>query len=216
MPNWVYNRLHCHGSETDLDSLASFFEMEIEVAKYDPQTNTDNLVTETVPFTYMAMRNPFDQPYNVSPEEYHSVSGYSNGVQVGNTPGNWYNWNLQHWGVKWDASGPGVERQPGMITYSFESPWGPPNYEMLLEMSKKFPKIAFTHYYEEEQGWGGENEFQNGHTTDFREWDIPESHADHVEREQDCYCEIWSDDPNMWYADCPAKIEYLAKELQDA
>lgn len=216
MPNWVYNRLHCHGSESDLDSLAAFFEMEVESTTYDPVTKTDNLIIEKVPFTYQAMRNPFTEPYNISSEEYHGTSGFVNGERVGNTPNNWYNWNNQHWGVKWDAVRPDVERQPGMITYSFESPWGPPDYEMLLEMSKKFPKIAFTHYYEEEQGWGGENEFQDGNTSEFREWDIPTSHADNVELDRTCTCEIWEDDIDYMFDDCPAKIEAMAKEMQDA
>lgn len=211
MPNWVYNALHCHGSEADLDALAEFFTMDIEIHKWNPQMGTDDLVTETVPFTYMAMRNPFEPPYSVSHEEYHSVSGYSNGVQTGNTAGNWYNWNTYNWGVKWDANVDRVERESELLSYHFESPWGPPYLEMLLEMSEKFPKIAFTHYYEEEQGWGGEIEFQNGHTSDFREWDIPENHSDYVALERDCPCEIWTDDPDMWYADCPSN-----KELQDA
>lgn len=216
MPNWVYNRLHCHGSEADLDALAEFLSKEIRINKWDSETRTDYHEDEVVPFTYMAMRNPFAEPYNITPDEYHGTNGFVNGERVGNTEGNWYNWNSTHWGVKWDAVRPDVERQPGMITYSFESPWGPPDYEMLLEMSKKFPKIAFTHYYEEEQGWGGENEFQDGNTSDFREWDIPTSHADNVELDRTCTCEIWEDDIDYMFDDCPAKIEAMAKEMQDA
>lgn len=207
MPNWVYNHLHCHGSEADLDALAEFFTMDIEIHKWNPQMGTDDLVTETVPFTYMAMRNPFLPPYNISHEEYHSVNGYSNGVQTGNTAGNWYNWNNTYWGVKWDACGPDAEREPELLTYRFESPWGPPDTEMLLEMSQKFPTIAFTHNYEEEQGWGGEYEFQNGKISESNEWDIPSCHADYVDRDMEysCIC-AFEDDPEYMYDDCPKKI----------
>lgn len=207
MPNWVYNALHCYGNESDLDALAKFLTMDIEIHKWNPQMGTDDLVTETVPFTYMAIRNPFLPPYNVSHEEYHSVNGYSNGVQTGDTAGNWYNWNTNHWGVKWDANDVRVERSGKNLSYHFNSPWGPPDNEMMLDLSEKFPTISFTHFYEEEQGWGGEYEFQNGDVTAVREWDIPTSHSDHVELMQTCACEIWIDDPEMWYDDCPSKME---------
>ena len=210
MPNWVYNNLHCHGSEADLDALAAFFTREIQIHKWNPQMGTDDLVTETVPFTYMAMRNPFEPPYNVSHEEYHSVNGYSNGVQTGNTAGNWYNWNSRNWGVKWDATGIDVDREPELLTYRFESPWGPPLAEMLLEMSQEFPTISFTHNYEEEQGWGGEYEFQDGLISEETEWDIPMSHADHMNRDQTCNCEIYFDEVEYMFDDCPAKMEAMS------
>lgn len=217
MPNWVYNALHCHGSESDLDTLAEFFAMDVEVHSWNPQLGTDDLVIESTPFTYMAMRNPFEPPYNVSHEEYHSVNGFADGVQTGNTAGNWYNWNNRHWGVKWDAKVDRVERESELLSYHFESPWGPPDAEMLLEMSEKFPKIAFTHYYEEEQGWGAEIEFQNGSTSDFREWDIPTSHADYVDQDKEfsCVCSL-EDDPEWLFDDCPKKVESMNKEMQDA
>jgi hypothetical protein len=87
---------------------------------------------------------------------------------------------------------------------------------MLLEMSEQFPSIAFTHYYEEEQGWGGEYEFQNGEISESREWDIPNSHAEKMDLGQTCNCEIWGDDLDWMFDDCPAKIEAEKKELQNS
>lgn len=216
MPNWVYNSLHCHGSEADLDALAEFLTREIRINKWDSETRTDYHEDEVVPFTYMAIRDPFSAPYNVSQDEYYGTNGFVDGERVGDTSGNWYNWNSNYWGVKWDATRVDVDRNEGIISYHFESPWGPPWEEMMLELSERFPTIAFTHRYDEEQGWGGEYEFQNGEITEMMEWDIPTSHADHVALDQTCSCEIWTDDPDMWYADCPSKIEHDARELQDA
>ena len=216
MPNWVMNSLHCHGSKEDLDKLQEFFRMEIRINKWDKETRTDYYENEYVDFTYMAIRNPFSPPYNVSPDEYYGTNGFVDGKRLGETPGNWYYWNNYHWGVKWDAVRESVEREDELLTYHFESPWGPPWDEMMLELSEKFPTIAFTHRYDEEQGWGGEYEFQNGMISEMMEWDIPESHADHVALDQSCTCEMWTDDPDMWYADCPAMIEHEAKEMQDA
>ncbi len=207
MPNWVHNALHCHGSESDLDSLAEFFAMDVEVHSWNPEMGTYDLVTQTVPFTYMAMRNPFLPPYNVSREEYHSVSVAPRSLFIGTnkSSGNWYNWNNYNWGVKWDASVQGVERENELLSYHFESPWGPPGDLMLLEMSQKFPSIAFTHHYEEEQGWGREYEFQNGEISESDEWDIPTSHADYVDRDRTCICE-YEDDPEYMYPDCPKNV----------
>ena len=214
MPNWVYNSLHCNGSEADLDTLAESLSKEIRINKWDKETRTDYYEYEVEPFTYMAIRDPFSAPYNISEDEYYGNNGFVDGKQVGNTEGNWYNWNITHWGVKWDACRVDVDRDKEIITYCFESPWGPPWDEMMLELSEKFPTISFIHRYDEEQGWGREYEFQNGQITDSKEWDIPTSHAEYVELDQTCTCEMWTDDPDMWYADCPSKIEYLATEVK--
>ena len=209
MPNWVYNALSCHGSESDLDTLAKFFAMDVEVHSWSPQLGTEDLVIESTPFTYMAMRNPFLPPHNLSQEEYHST-------KTGKTSGNWYQWNNRYWGVKWDARVEDVEREPEFLCYYFDSPWGPPHDEMILEMSEKFPSIAFTHHYEEEQGWGGKYKFQNGEVSESSDWDIPTSHAEKIELDQTCNCEIWSDDVEDMFEDCPARIEAEKKELQNS
>ena len=212
MPNWVYNDLHCKGSKEDLDTLAAFFEMDVENHTWSPQKGLEDLAIEHVPFTYMAMRNPFEKPYNVTREEYHSVNGYSDGKKSGDTAGNWYNWNSSHWGVKWDAKVNYVERNHEFLSYHFESPWAPPDMDMFLDMSKKFSKIAFTHYCEEEQGWGAEYKFQNRKISEMREWSEACSHEDHMERGSSCMCE--DGDLEWMYEDCPAKIAAESKELQ--
>ena len=212
MPNWVFNDLYCRGSEEDLDTLAAFFEMDIENHTWSPQKGLEDLATEHVSFTYMAMRNPFEKPYNVTREEYHSVNGYSDGKKSGDTAGNWYNWNNVHWGVKWDAKVNYVKRNHEFLSYHFESPWAPPDMDMFLDMSKKFPKIAFTHYFEEEQGWGAEYKFQNRKISEMREWSEACSHEDHMERGSSCMCE--DGDLEWMYEDCPAKIAAESKELQ--
>lgn len=212
MPNWVFNDLYCKGSEEGLDTLAAFFEMDVENHTWSPQKGLEDLAIEHVPFTYMAMRNPFEKPYNVTREEYHSINGYSDGKKSGDTAGNWYNWNSSHWGVKWDAKVNYVERNHEFLSYHFESPWAPPDIDMFLDMSEKFPKIAFTHYFEEEQGWGAEYKFQNRKISEMREWSEACSHEDHMERGSSCMCE--DNDLEYMYDDCPAKIAAESKELQ--
>ena len=39
----------------------------------------------------------------------------------------WYNWRIDHWGVKWDISSPYIiDEGTSYITFEFTSPWGPP------------------------------------------------------------------------------------------
>lgn len=58
----------------------------------------------------------------------------------------WYDWNIAHWGTKWDSSDASVEVVDGQLKASFETAWAPPVnfYEALLEQG--FEVTAF--YYE--------------------------------------------------------------------
>lgn len=59
----------------------------------------------------------------------------------------WYDWNIAHWGTKWDFSLENVERQDAnTVTAAFDSAWAPPigAYAALEEMG--FEVEAF--YYE--------------------------------------------------------------------
>ena len=71
-------------------------------------------------------------------------------------------------------------------------------------MTKQFPELDFTFYYEEEQGWGGELSGSKGELTELKTWDIPQSHADYVDQDNEdgCICAN-DDDETEWYEDCP-------------
>jgi hypothetical protein len=59
----------------------------------------------------------------------------------------WYDWNIAHWGTKWDFALDCVENpDANTVTASFDSAWSPPigAYEKLMEMG--FEIEAF--YYE--------------------------------------------------------------------
>jgi hypothetical protein len=54
----------------------------------------------------------------------------------------WYSWNLNNWGVKWDAVRPTAKYDLLTITFSFDSPWGCPEH-FVRELSKLFPNATF-------------------------------------------------------------------------
>lgn len=81
---------------------------------------------------------------------------------------NWYNWNIQHWGSKWDASIIDWERTDDNTIYLyFESAWSPPValYEYLTEEGWDVDAV----YHEGGMGYAGA--FTEG-VDDYYEYDI--------------------------------------------
>ena len=54
----------------------------------------------------------------------------------------WYSWNIDNWGVKWDAVRPTAKYDLLTITLSFDSPWGCPEH-FVRELSKLYPTSTF-------------------------------------------------------------------------
>ena len=75
---------------------------------------------------------------------------------------NWYDWRLDKWGVKWEASDVSVEDEtsfqdkptgnPDLIV-NFYTPWGPPS-GILQELTEKHPKARFYLRWSDEFGPG--------------------------------------------------------------
>ena len=129
-----------------------------------------------------------------------------------NEDNDWYHWNCRNWGTKWDIGnhdGEGYrttecDDEGDRIQYRFETAWSPV-FEVLEKLSAQYPNLTFDYSYEEEQGWGGEAAIQNGVILGESEYDIPSSHADYVERDQECVCMWYSNDEEPYYPfdDCP-------------
>jgi hypothetical protein len=122
----------------------------------------------------------------------------------------WYDWNVREWGTKWDACDSSfddnTEDKGPNLYYSFNTAWSIPE-QVYKAITEQHPELDFEFYCEEEQGWGAEYKS----TTDedgsrllelVKEWDIPDSHQDYVDRDRTCNCEN-DDDQDYWYDDCP-------------
>ena len=92
-----------------------------------------------------------------------------------NPSGEWdYNWSVENWGTKWDASIIDWERRDdNEIWVSFESAWSPPTtiYDYLVEQGWEVE----AYYYEPGMGYAGEYTTEGG--DDYYEYDLsdPES-----------------------------------------
>jgi hypothetical protein len=56
----------------------------------------------------------------------------------------WYSWNLDNWGVKWDAKDCNSQSVPDFFTvvFDFDSPWGTPEL-FVIGLSKLYPDATF-------------------------------------------------------------------------
>ncbi|MFM7088488.1 MAG: hypothetical protein ACKOW9_03075 [Candidatus Paceibacterota bacterium] len=110
----------------------------------------------------------------------------------------WYNWNIANWGTKWDAARSEVIKdEAGVLVYRFDTAWSPP-FPVIKALSAKYSTAPIKMVFEEEQGWGGVAEALDGEISIVKEWDIPETHAEVVNRGGECGC----DDARSWYGDC--------------
>lgn len=217
MPNWVSNSLIvtsngdvAHAEMKEFLSLVGKDVPQGWLNEKQDELHYDN----NGGFSFLA----FVSPPADKIEEYYGRRGVIDGEEVGDTEYNWYNWNLSKWGCKWDCSDvyvhSDIESDPTEFHASFQTPWSPPE-EFLKTLIDLYPNLDFTLEWEEEQGFGAiwESSDIDGEERSIvvtKEWDIPHSHADYVERDRECQCE-WDDDPNDWYEDCPDRAEEILR-----
>lgn len=174
MPNWVDNDLRIYGSEEELRKIKDFV------------TNEDG------EFDFKKIIPPPDHPdYNDEPL---SV--------IDKSPFNWYNWNWDNWGTKWNAresivTGP----EDGCLHAWFQTAWATP-VPVTMALSKLFPSVRIEHrYIEEADFFCGYLHVIAGREMEDSWEDLP-NHNNVEEFGRECQC-YWNDDQEYWYDDCP-------------
>jgi len=195
MPNWVYNTVTVNG---DPEEIKKFKEKAAQ--PYTTHHGQEEQVVEDC-FSFWNFKRPPQEALDNG--EYFGAHGYSKEKgHTGQTANNWYNWNNREWGTKWDACRPEtVWEDTSSIQYSFDTAWSPPT-ELFEAMVEQHPKLEFSIYCEEEQGWGVEFNGTSGSLVVTDEWDIPNSHAEYLAINRECYCEFG--DYEDRFSDCPA------------
>ena len=105
----------------------------------------------------------------------------------GEADADWYDWNVNHWGTKWDACRPETEHSDDALVYRFDTAWAPP-MPVVAALSTAHPAATVSLDYEEEQGWGGAISFLGGEIVDESDYDIPMSHQERHELDKGCWC----------------------------
>ena len=181
MPNWVYNNITITGDDKKLTVLSDFFGKSYTLSSGEKVEQC---------FSFFNIISPAD------------LEAYTK---------NWYDWNRENWGTKWEACEPALETNVGMVEYTFNTAWSPPVpiMDWLFDMCEK-EGLDFIWSYEEEQGWGGELALSNG-VKHEKIYDIPTSHSENVEREVDCVC-FYENDARYWFRDCPQRTTLMEVE----
>ena len=185
MPNWVYNTVSIDGPKKVVEAFVA--------SKITGEDSKFDFAKIIVP--------PADKA-----EEYNAVAMF--GTPAMTDPYNWYNWNIDHWGTKWNACEVWVTSEDcgdGQMHFEahFQTAWDLPRGVMhrLAYMCEVYD-LTLTWYGEEEQGWSEEWSNLEGEFLCVEELDIPTSHADYVSRDRSCTCEYGLG--SEWrFDDCP-------------
>jgi len=65
--------------------------------------------------------------------------------------GNWYNWNINNWGVKWDINFDNeciIDIDDTYVEMEFQTAWGPPHL-IYAYIVRNFPKVDVSWFYHE-------------------------------------------------------------------
>jgi hypothetical protein len=160
MPNWVMNELTCTFQTTE------------EYNAFKMKANTEGLFNSFIPMptvlegTISPHHKPEDFIARVNQNKgtnFLSLEGIALGsndtwdanfakgliqnLKAFEATGyhEWYKWNLDNWGVKWDASDCNISSdipEENTITFNFNSAWGCPEY-FVRELSKLYPTATF-------------------------------------------------------------------------
>lgn len=218
MPNWVFNSLVVSGDKVELDKLVAQMNKPFDTFYHDRggENAVQHYSNPVFAFWNIYSPNPSDF------EEYFAVEAKSKsdiplgdpmwwaGIMANQAVSkHWYDWNNHHWGTKWDVgvsddskySNTRMERNDdNSVMYHFETAWSAV-VDLIGVLSEMYPSLEFDYEYEEENGWGGKVEYANGEIISHSEYDEPNSHADYIERDQDCICNF--EEEEFWFEDCP-------------
>lgn len=239
MPNWVYNNVVITAPTyvpEDVSSLNAQAVKQLEecCARLDKGCNGDGPFAEIVPppdrDEYYARGPIYPEEYNpddkTMPKEFlpQEIQDRIAEAETNHRMYGWYGWNVNNWGTKWDASDPTVEYNEGdylgehgttsSIDFAFRTAWSPPT-AFLVELSRQYPLLHIENEWQEEQGFGAVEIFNNGEGTLDREWDIPNSHAEWeaLDQEDRCIC-TWGDQED-YFDDCPKRCQKCNYDISE-
>jgi hypothetical protein len=158
MPNWVMNELTCvFQSEEEYNAFKEKAKTEALYNSFFPMpsilegTSSPHLA----PGDYINEVNKHKNTNFLTLEEVatcddewvvHRAKEIIQNIKAFEQTGyhDWYSWNLDNWGVKWDASNCKSKELSDFntIIFEFDSPWGTPEH-FVRELSKLFPNATF-------------------------------------------------------------------------
>jgi Ferredoxin-like domain in Api92-like protein len=174
MPNWVYTSLTLEGSKDQINSFIK--DNGDEQLSFDKLLPTpEELLNHDYPVRIMSQEQIDDMWEKFGKSKYTIHQTYPFGLGITRkqqihlikTYGvdNWYDWSINNWGTKWDASDIGnwvIEPTGRSASIRYSTAWSPAT-KFFLSVSINYPDIIFTHKFVDEGfGFVGYESIQNG------------------------------------------------------
>ena len=139
MPNWCYNRVTAYGDEDKLKEIEKIFESKTPFNDIFPMPDWKNTPNENGELPIL--KQEFNKDGSLFYETYNFPSGKNDD--------RWYDWRLQNWDTKWEASEIEFECDDSeIITITFDTAWSPPE-GVVRKLREKFPDVSFSCFYDE-------------------------------------------------------------------
>jgi hypothetical protein len=143
MPNWCYNSLCVSGNE---EKLADFVSKTIIPSDMSSETdyNEEHKFTFNIlhplPKALEGTTSPLRKLEGETEEQYKERMAEN--VRLYGAE-DWYRWQLDNWGTKWDATHTQVEQLDSSCLFvRFDTAWSPPT-EWYLKIFKMYPELTF-------------------------------------------------------------------------
>ena len=196
MPNWVMNSVYITGEPEKV--------LQLETKLAAPYKDIDGGAVN-----FLNLIAPPDEKWDS-----YNCGNITFGSDKEEDPYNWYSWNINHWGTKWNACNAHTDKQIGndgllQLGLKFDTAWAAPEGIVnALWTLCSADGLSLDWRWEEEQGFGEEWETVDNEFVLTHSWDIPSSHAEYVERGQDEFCPCqWADSK---FDDCPEVAESVS------
>jgi len=141
MPNWCYNYL-----QISVDNNKQLEKVIQSITNNSEQLFDFNRIIEC-PEELTESKAPNTK----NPDEMKAKYGLSD----------WYEWRVFNWGTKWNASEIELTLESNAIQIGFHTAWSPPT-PVIKKIAEMFPFASITLKWEEESGYYGESEYENG------------------------------------------------------
>ena len=139
MPNWCYNRVTAYGDEAKLKEIEKIFESKTPFNDIFPMPDFKTIPNEKGELPKLEqMKNPDG---SILWETYNFPDGRNDD--------RWYDWRLQHWDTKWEASEVELDYEDSeILRVEFDTAWSPPE-GVMEKLREKFPDVSFQCFYDE-------------------------------------------------------------------
>ena len=149
MPNWCYNSLIVSGNK---ETLADFVSKTII-----PTDKNDDWEDERGKFTFNILHplpKPLEGGFSPLPrKEGEDDTQYKERIAENIRlygAEDWYEWNIQNWGTKWNASSTSIQiLEDDLFHVRFNTAWSPP-IEWIKKIVPMYPELEFELTFDEE------------------------------------------------------------------